>query len=219
VVKLLNAGASLSLSGPSSKSKNVSTAANVGYLTFLAQSGGFGAALPGIPAVPSGTPASFIEPGNWTIKGTGGSDVGAFSATIPVPTMLNCSPSCDISSIDRKQPLTIKWTGGGNGAQDYVEVAGFGTTPSTADPSKNVSVLFACTAKASDLTMTIPVSVLAQMPTSSADPLAANTGALLIINGLGSSGTSFTAPMTAGGNLDAGYFGFSSIQTKLMEYK
>jgi len=50
---------------------------------------------------------------------------------------------------------------------------------------KNVAVLFACSAKASDGTLTVPVSVLGQMPVSSADPLATNTGALLVVKRLG----------------------------------
>ena len=216
VSKLLNAGAKLTLSGPNSKTQDLPSQANIGYAAFLAQKGGI--ALPGIPVVPAGLPTTYIEPGSWTIKGTGGTDIGAFSATIPVPAAFNCSPSCDITSIDRTKPLTITWTGGGT-AQDYVQVAGFASAPSVADSTKNVSVLFACTAKATDLSLTVPVSILSQMPTSSADPLAPNTGALLVINGLGSSSTSFTAPLTAGGNLDAGYFGYSSVQTKLMEYK
>jgi hypothetical protein len=131
---------------------------------------------------------------------------------------LNCSPSSDITSIDRTQPLTIQWTGGGTG-QDYVEVAGVASTASLADPTKNVNVLFACSGKASDGSLTVPVSVLGQMPTSSSDPLASNIGALIVINGLGNAGNSFAAPLAAGGNLDAGYFGYSSVRTKLMEYK
>ena len=162
--------------------------------------------------------STFIQPGQWTIKGTGGADVGAFSASITVPTPLNCSPSCDITTIFRTQPLTIQWTGGG-GSQDYVQVAGVATAASLADSTKIVAVLFSCTAKATDGSLTVPVSVLSQMPTSSSDPLAANTGLLLVINGLGNSSTAFTAPLTAGGNLDAGYFGYSSVLTKLMNYK
>jgi uncharacterized protein (TIGR03437 family) len=212
----LNAGTKLTLSGPNAKTQDLPSQAGVGYATFLAQKGGI--ALPGVPVVPAGLPDTFIEPGPWTIKGTGGTDVGAFTAPITVPAPLNCSPSCDITSIDRTQPLTIKWTGGG-GAQDYVQVAGVASTPSLADPTKNVAVLFACSAKASDGSLTVPVSILSQMPTSSADPLAANTGALLEINGLGNSSTAFTAPLTAGGNIDAGYFGYSSVQTKLIDYK
>jgi hypothetical protein len=228
VPKPLDAGAQLALSGPNSLAHNLPSQAGIGYAAFLAQTGGtiFGLQIPGVPVVPAGIPASFIVPGQWTVKGTGGVDVGAFSASITVPTPLNCSPSCDITTIDRTQPLTIQWTGGG-GSQDYVEVAGVATTPSLADPTKNVAVLFACAGKASDGTLTVPVSVLSQMPTSSSDPLASNTGALLIINGLGNSSTAFTAPLTmltpAGvapaGNLDAGYFGYSSVLTKLMNYK
>ena len=221
VSKLLNAGSKLTLSGPNSKSQDMPLQANIGYLAYLAQSGAsiFGLPVPGTPTVPTGTPASYLEAGTWTIKGTGGTDVGPFSASIALPTAFNCSPSCDITSVDRTQPLTIKWTGGGNGPQDYVQVAGVSTTPSTADPTQNVAVLFACTARASDLSLTVPVSVLSQVPAIAVDALAGKFGALLITNGLGSSTTSFTAPLTAGGNLDAGYFGYASVLTKLIDYK
>ncbi|HLK67767.1 MAG TPA: hypothetical protein VKU19_30255 [Bryobacteraceae bacterium] len=220
IVKFLDAGSKLTLSGPNNKAQDLPSQANVGYAAFLAQSGAtlFGLQIPGVPTVPAGVPATYIEPGGWTIKGSGGADVGAFTASITVPAALNCSPSCDITAIDRTQPLVIQWTGGG-GSQDYVEVAGVATTASLADPTKNVAVLFECTAKASDGTLTVPVSVLSQMPTSSADALAPNTGALLVINGLGNSDASFTAPLTAGGVLDAGYFGYTSVRTKLMQYK
>jgi len=221
VPKPLDAGAKLVLSGPNSNTQDLPSQAGIGYAVFLAQSGGLGIPLPGIPTVPAGLPSTFIQPGQWTINGTGGADVGAFSAPITVPAPLNCSPSCDITAIDRTQPLTIQWTGGG-GAQDYVQVAGVATTPSLVDPTKNVAVLFSCTAKASDGTLTVPISVLSQMPTSSSDPLAANTGALLVINVSGNDPISYSGlvplfPNASG--LDGGFFGYSSVRTKLMNYK
>ncbi len=220
VPKLLDAGPKLALSGPNSLAQSLPTQTSVGYASFLSQTGGtiFGIQIPGVPTVPAGAPSSFLVPGPWTIAGTGGADVGAFNAAITIPSALNCSPSCDITTIDRTQPLTIQWTGGG-GSQDYVEVAGVATTPSLADPTKNVAVLFACAAKATDGTLTVPVSILSQMPTSSSDPLANNTGALLVVNGLGNPSTTFAAPLAAGGTLDAGYFGYVSVQTRLMNYK
>jgi uncharacterized protein (TIGR03437 family) len=221
VPKPLDAGAKLTLSGPNSKTQSLPSQAGLGYAAFLAQSGGLGIPLPGLPTVPAGLPSTFIEPGQWSINGAGGADVGGFGAPITVPAPLNCSPSCDITAIDRTQPLTIQWTGGG-GTQDYVQVAGVATTASLADPTKNVAVLFECTAKASDGTLTVPVSVLSQMPTSSSDPLAANTGALLVINVSGNDPFTYDGlvpPFPNASGLDGGYFGYSSVRTKLMNYK
>ncbi|HTS31792.1 MAG TPA: hypothetical protein VMH81_38245 [Bryobacteraceae bacterium] len=224
VPKPLNAGASLSLSGPNSKAQTLPTIAGAGYGAFLAQSGAtiggisLAGIVPGVPVVPAGLPSSFIEPGQWTIKGTGGSDIGAFSASVTVPSPLVCTNCDGIGTIDRTQPLTLNWTGGG-GANDYVEIAGVATAASLASASRNVATVFACAARASDGTFTVPASILGQLPTSSSDPTAANTGALLIINGLGTSDGTFAAPLTAGGNLDAGYFGYASVLTKLAGYK
>jgi uncharacterized protein (TIGR03437 family) len=224
VPKPLNAGAKLTLSGPGNKAQDLPSLAGIGYGAYLAQSGATIAGIPlaglvpGVPVVPSGLPATYIESGPWSIKGAGGTQVGALSATVSVPAPLVCTNCDGITSIDRSQPLTLNWTGGG-GANDYVQIGGAATAASLADPSKNVASLFACTARASDGKFTIPASVLGQLPTSSSDPTAANTGALIIVNGLGTANASFTAPLTTGGNLDAGYFGYSSVLTKLVGYK
>lgn len=211
----LNAGTKLTLTGPNSKSHDLPPETGFGYGAFLAQSGasiaGISlAGIAGIPKVPDGTPASFLEAGQWTISGAGGSDIGAFSATATVPAALACQ-NCNFASIDRTKPLTINWTGGGT--QDYVQIGGFATTPSLGDSSKNVAVVFTCTAKLSDGTFTVPVSILGQLPTSSADPLAANTGALAVVNGSGNAGAGFTAP-----GIDVGYFGYTSLLFKAMGY-
>ena len=202
--KDLDAG-SLTLSGPGGVSKDLTrstTAGSAGYSVVLGSS----------------TPV--IQPGQWTMKGTGGADIGAFTASVTVPAPLACS-NCDgatgINTVDRTKPLVVQWTGGG-GSSDYVQIGGLATTPSTADPSKNVAVIFSCTARASDGQFTVPVSILGQMPQSSADLLAANTGALVLVNVLGNSGTAFTAPVTAGGNIDLGFFGYSATSVKLMGY-
>src|SRR5262249_15309628 len=147
--------------------------------------------------------------------GTGGADVGAFTANITVPPDLVCL-NCTGTSIDRSKPLTLAWSGGG--AQDYVQVVGVSTSVSLADASKNVATVFACTGRASDNTLTVPVSILSQLPSASGDPTANNIGGLAIISGSGNASASFTAPLTAGGNLDVGYFGYTSVLYKLVGY-
>ena len=202
--KDLDAGA-ITVTDPHGNGKGLthSSAANTtGYYTVL----------------PSSMPTT--QPGQWSMVGTGGTDIGAFTANLTVPTPLACG-NCDgangISSIDRTKPLTLQWTGGGGG-NDYVQVGGLSTTPSTADPTQNIAVIFTCTARASDGQFTVPASILSQMPQSSADPLAANNGALVLVNVLGNSGTSFTAPLKAGGNIDLGFFGYSTTLIKLVGY-
>ncbi len=224
----LDAGSKLTLAGPNSKNADLPKQTGIGYGAFLAQTGAsvstpigtfpLAGVIPGIPVVPAGLPASFIEPGTWVIKGTGGADIGPFSANITVPSPLVCTNCDQLTTIDRSQPVTVQWTGGGT-SQDYVEIVGVGTTPSLADKTQNVAVLFACAARATDGKLTIPANILGQLPVASSNPLDPNVGALLILNGLGASDGSFTAPLTAGGNLDVGYFGYNSILIKLASYK
>src|SRR5205807_10065108 len=168
---------------------------------------------PGVP----GNAAPFITAGQWTMTGTGGADVGAFTATITVPTALTCTNCDSIGTIDRSKPLLIQWTGGG-GSSDSVQIGGISTVASIADPTKNVAVVFSCTARASDQQFTVPVSVLQQLPQVSSDPTAANVGALVLVNVLSNAATTFTAPLTAGGNLDLGFFGYAGTVVKLVGY-
>jgi uncharacterized protein (TIGR03437 family) len=204
LAKDLDAG-SLTVTDPQNNSKGLSrstTAGTAGYYALL----------------PTSMPA--MQPGQWTMKGTGGADIGAFTGTMTVPAPLACT-NCDgangISTIDRTKPLVVQWTGGG-GSSDYVQIGGLSTAVSTADATKNVAVIFSCTAHASDGQFSVPVSILSQLPQSSADILATNTGALVLVNVLGNSGTTFTAPLTAGGNIDLGFFGYSATLIKLVGY-
>jgi len=199
----LNAGTSLSLSGPGGATGSLPFSAN-GYAAILGQSS------LGQP------PPTFIKPGVWTMTGPGGSDVGAFTASITVPTPLTCTNCSTLSIVNRAQPLTINWTGGG-GSQDWVEVAGISTAPLIADTTKNVAGVFLCVAHASDQTLTVPANILAQLPPSASSPLAANPSAIAVINVLGSS-NSFTGSLTAGGNLDLAFFNYSSVLLRVVGF-
>jgi hypothetical protein len=157
-----------------------------------------------------------IKPGAWTMTAPGGSDIGAFTASITVPTPLTCSNCSSIATINRSQPLTINWTGGG-GSQDWVEIAGISRAPLIADTTKSVAAVFLCAAHATDQTFTVPANILAQLPPSSNNPLALSFGTLGVINVLGTS-NSFTGPLTAGGNLDLAFFNYSSVFLRVVGF-
>ena len=130
---------------------------------------------------------------------------------------LTCTTCDSIGTIDRTKPLLVQWTGGG-GSSDYVQIGGTSTTASIADPTQNVAVIFACTARASDLQFTIPASVLGQLPKVANDPTGANIGALVLVNVLGNPATTFAAPLVPSGNLDLGFFGYAGLIIKLVGY-
>ena len=202
-LKQPNAGSPLTLAGPNGKTASLPYDAIKGYSATLATS------------TPLST-AAFIEAGAWSMKAPGGTDIGSFTANITVPAPLDCTNCGAIATIDRTKPLTINWTGGG-GSQDSVHIGGTSMAPSTADPTQSIAVAFSCAARASDGTLTVPVSILSQMPPSSNDPNAAAIGALTLVNVLGAANT-FTAPLAAGGSLYFGLFNYSSLFSKIVGY-
>ncbi len=135
----LDAGASLALTGAA------------GSLT-LKQSGSgqyqvpFGASVAG-PNVPLGA---------YTINGSGGEDVGAFSATITVASHLAFSNKSSLVGVNPAQPLTVTWTGGIAG--NYVLIGGGSTTPPHS--------YFACAADGGQGTFTIPGYILSAVQTT-----------------------------------------------------
>jgi hypothetical protein len=135
----LDAGASLALSG------------GAGSLTLKQSSNGqyqapFGASAAG-PNVPLGA---------YTISGSGGKDIGAFSATITITSHLAISNKSSLASVDPTQPLTVTWTGGMAG--NYVLIGGGSTTPPHS--------YFACAADGGTGTFTIPSYILSAIPTT-----------------------------------------------------
>lgn len=205
----LNAGAALSLSGPGGKTASLPFAAT-GYTDNVAESN-FG----GTPV--NGLPLTFIAQGSWTMTGPGGPDVGPFSATITVPTPLTCTNCANLATISRSSPLTINWAGGG-GSQDWVQIGGISTAPLTADPTKNVAVIFQCAAHATDKTFTVPANILSQLPAAPNNPLNSTFGTLVLINVLNTN-NSFTAPLTAGGKMDLAFFNYSSVFLRVVGWQ
>ena len=115
---------------------------------------GFNIALPpGVPSLPS---TLFLEPGSYTVEGTGGADVGPFSVQVQMNLIEWTNPSV-AAAVVRSQPLNLTWTGGG--ASDYVMALGTSFTRAN-------SGTFVCIAKASDLKITVLPHILQNLPAS-----------------------------------------------------
>ncbi len=181
----LDAGA-VTISGPSGSNLNNTplTETNNAYSVII------GTSL-GIPNAINGS----IVAGTYTLNGAGGKDVGKFSASVTVGSPLNATLP---TSVSRSSPLTLTWTGGN--ASDLLEIVG---SSGTSSGTTITSTTFICTTTAGAGTFTVPVSILSQMLATS------TAGSLVIASG---AQASFSAPLTAGGTIDAGYFfGFSGI--------
>jgi hypothetical protein len=140
----LDAGATLTVSGPSGKRTIVG----------IPVPGTSGPYYMGVKFGDS-TPGNFYDPGHYTVTGTGGKDVGAFTGSIDVPSapfVWTNIPSVT-APLDRSKDLTINWTGGVPGTQVY---AVGGSAPSA----------FLCAADVSARRLTVPSYVLLNLPPS-----------------------------------------------------
>jgi uncharacterized protein (TIGR03437 family) len=179
--KVYNAGNTIALAGPNIPAGTVETIENPPAY--------YGLSL---------TPGT-IAPGTYTITGSGGPDIGPFTATTVFPAEFTPTNIGSITTIDHTQPLTITWTETG---VDLVQInvttdAVVGGT--TDDPiERNVSVQ--CHVDASLGSYTIPAAALGKL-------LLSSEVAELQVFGL-TEKNAFTAPLVAGGQIDYGYFSY-----------
>ena len=109
---------------------------------------------PGVPPLPSNL---YLEPGNYTVAGAGGADVGAFNVQVQLNPVEWTNPTV-AASVNRSQPLKLTWTGGG--ANDLVMA--FGQSSDGAAKSAT----FVCIAKAPSKEITVGTHILQNLPAS-----------------------------------------------------
>jgi hypothetical protein len=148
---MMDAGATLRLSGPGGKTATMEGSTNGMYMGLL------GGALP----LPGNAAQMPLDAGTFTVTGTGGKDVGAFSGTITLRPSVVWTNRTQTSVIDRKTPLTVTWSGGVAG--ESVMILGYGT-----DQKVKASSGFLCAAPAGPGSFTVPTSAMANLPAVSA---------------------------------------------------
>lgn len=137
----LDAGPSLSLTGPA------------GSWTMMRTTTGEYQSLFG--STPSGPN---IPQGSYSIAGSGGRDVRAFSATMTVGGNIVWTNKQSISSVDRTQPLSVAWSGGTR--PGYVLIGGY------SESNTGGHLTFTCSEDISKGTFTIPSFILSALPAS-----------------------------------------------------
>jgi uncharacterized protein (TIGR03437 family) len=188
----LDAGPSITVTGPSGTKTLTSSAQTPGI---------YSATLGGVSGA-----ALFLNPGNYLITGTGGTDVGPISTNITLPPALTWTNASSITNVIRANGQLITWTGGD--PLGSVEITGY-----SAFSSGNNTVVagFECTAPTSAGQFTIPAVVLLALPSSPA-PSASSTS--FALGSLGVGAVAAVKNFTATG-IDLGYLTsvFSSAQT------
>lgn len=214
--KGLDAGPQLTLSGPGAANVAVPKDANNDYTKTL-----FSGGLPGIPGLPGGgTSTPVISAGTYTITAPGGTEVGAFTTSVTVPTELNWTNKAQINDVNRQQGLAITWSGG-SGQVFITGISGTTAGGTQQDPIYDAAV-FVCTANASAGNFTVPSSILSQLPAVTFDPTSSTSNGVgllgLQLNGPAGGG-SFMAPLVGGGNVDMANFTYSLGTAKVVNYK
>jgi uncharacterized protein (TIGR03437 family) len=127
----------------------------------------------GTTALPNQTPQPlFFTGGSYSFNnGSGGKDVGGFTGAFTVPTSpFTWTNFSSITSVSLSTPLMVTWTGGDPSWDVYFS----GVSAISNSASGTLQVSFQCRAHDTDGTITVPVSVLAQMPASGTESLGPN---------------------------------------------
>jgi len=208
VVNALDAGATLPTSGPGIAAGSAMQRDSTNNYSLSLYSGM--------------TPGGVLTNGTYSVKGTGGADVGAFNASVNVPGDFNPTNFDPITTVSRSSSLHLTWTGGGSG---NVEASGFGAATvsgSYANPATWIvqATIWSCTWPASQGAGDVPASVLSQMPAVSNDLTTGSFGELSIAAVSDGKQGQFTAPLVKlGGNIDFGLLDYSIGKTKLVAYQ
>ena len=136
---LIDAGPSFTVTGPNG---NVALPVNSGNRNVI------------------NTTGAFVVPGNFTVTGTGGADVGAVNASITIPAASTLTSPVNNGSATRADGMTLTWTGGSGDLKVYVT--------SCSDPKCNNGAVAVCIVPASLGTFAIPPYILEALPASSA---------------------------------------------------
>ncbi|HWZ30787.1 MAG TPA: hypothetical protein VNX18_05620 [Bryobacteraceae bacterium] len=187
---LLDAGTKLTLTGPG------------------ATAGTIVPAIPGVvgPVYSTTLPAgTLVNGGTYRLTGTGGTQVGPFTATATLPNSFNLTNLSTV--VDRSKPFTLNWTGSGF---DTVVVQLNGTILG----SSTHQVVVTCAVPGSSGTLSIPAAALAYMPAVTAGSssavgqisIAAAPGVAGMTSAQSSTATTLTPNLVGGGQVDFGAF-------------
>ena len=119
--------------------------------------------MPGGTGTTINEAGTFLGPGAYTVTGTGGKDVGPFSATITIPvlpTLVSPLNSTNLT-VTRSSGMTVTWKGGDGNVELYLS--------SATNSANTIGATAQCKADASAGAFTIPPYVLLALPAGNFD--------------------------------------------------
>jgi uncharacterized protein (TIGR03437 family) len=203
----LDAGETLTLTGPNGMNRAVKRDPETGSYTDQMTMPGGGS----IPGLPGPAAPDKIVAGTYKVKGGGGADIGPFEVEQTIPSTVTWTNRADLKSVDRAAGMKFLWTGGS--ADDMVYGLGAASGPAPEDASRTVQRVFICVAPANAGVIEVPTEILSQMPATAGGKVD-ELGWLSLQYTTGVERGRFKAPLTAGGEIDAGYFNWVLGTTK-----
>lgn len=145
------------------------------------------------------TGTTFTDGGTYTISGSGGTQIGPFTATATLPQAFTVTNWDDITAINRANGLTVSWTGTG---VSTVVIAVTGQ-------SSNETTTLSCVVDAGLGTFTVPQAALALLfPTQIANFTVTGTNVVPgTIAAFRTTGQTLTPGLAGGGQVNYGNFG------------
>ena len=153
--------------------------------------------------------------GKYTLAGTGGTDVGAFNASVSFPSSFVVTNFDSIGTIDRTKPLAINWTGGDD--QVYILISSSRVVAKGASNTNIIhNVVITCQVPAAPGTFSVPAAALAYLVPEGIDAASRATGSGIFAVGAVNN-TPFTAPLVGGGQTAfAGFSGSIGVSKNLV---
>ena len=102
------------------------------------------------------TGSLFLNPGQVTLTGSGGANVGSFSTSFTVPAVFTWTNRNNLSTVTRSQGLSLSWSGVPSGHSVFITGGG-------ADFPTNSTTTFLCLAPPGAASFTVPSYVLANI--------------------------------------------------------
>ena len=206
-IAYLDAGPAINIVGPAGQGQLTLGTNDDG--TPIAPPSSYGGVLGGgLGALFGGSnPPPFLEPGDYTISGTGGNDIGPFTTTFTMPPPVTWSNKDATTAVDRTAGVSLAWSSGD--ASQLVMVAGM-----SSDSNTNASTGFVCVVPASQGALTVPPAALANLPVTGPAGSSSTLGALLV----GTVPAGAAGKFTASG-LDSGLVVYGSFDLQTVEIK
>jgi len=167
----------------------------------------------------SGGESYLLVPGDYTLRGPGGHDVGPFETTLRLPELQKWTNRDQIGKVNRDADLSLTWTGGGRGDPVVIQGVAVNLLRPGSQSREATGTTFACTVPGGESSFAVPAAVLALLPATPNFHIESD-GMLLVSTFSWDSTAKFSAPLvSADGQIESSTFRYVMMTIKRMAYQ